>query len=1267
MNIDKQKLNRNNPTYFTDLIRTIWTSKKRFLSLIIMTMLGAIVFIGLVSTAPNMRKNLELSIKGSNRDHIQIASYFGMDDEDRHILENFEGIKHIDYYYQSDLYINDSDIVVRANSLPKNSSLPLLKKGRLPEKNDEILMDEAAEGKGYKIGQEIILKSAENYKLVKKDQAIIKKSANFKIEKPVLKDPTPKEDLKLKKFKIVGFADHIHYLSIKDRGSSQLGDGKVNFFAFVFSEVFEKEKPDGALLTFKNLEKFNTYDEAYKKAELALIDKLEEALKDRPVEVEKQIKKDLTNSIEEGKKSIDKGFSDLEKARTDLATAKKEIEKAWKDYRAGKIDYRNSIRKGKEKIDSSENSLRKAYSILKQGQKEYENGFSEYSKGLNELNTKKIELNSALTKINDGEKKLNNAKKALKAKGITRSNLLSNRSKLNEAIVQIDKGLEQLNKAIKDSQANLDLINSESSKLEAAKKELLTKKKTSQDAMIKIKAGQDEIKSILSHIDNLPKEKVDELKKKLADLERQEKEINQGLKVIDENISQIDQALKYMSESKSKIEALPLKKKALESKKSQIRQGLNKVSQGLATLDKIFQEEKKLEEGKNKYNDGLTKFKEGEKKLKDSKRELDQAKANLASGLKNYKAGKKSLDEAKKEFNKGKADGIKELSNAKKDLNSGERKYLEGLKEYEEKSPEAKSELSNAKKDLEKANKKLENIKVPEYSIKGRYGDIMLSSYLDGADNMDALTLIFPVIFYLIAMLITMTTSSRMVEEERIQIGTMKALGYDKKTISRKYLIYSGLAATIGTGLGIFLGYKFLMPIIVRAYSFGIELLYPLEFSVSFSHIIIALIIGLGLTISTVIFSINHTLKEKAANLMKAKPPKKGNRIFLERIKPLWKRIGFMGKITMRNITVKKSRMFMTILGVMGCSSLIIMGFGLKSSISNMLYKQFHILDNYDVSIVYDNEADINDLDELKKIINTKKPILAPYYAQSASFKNKDGIQETVSIMVPFDEEAFDKLRIIRDRKSKEFLSLPQMGAIASERLFMSLNNGDKKLELKDHVGHKYQLHITEKAENYIGNILFMTPKNYKNFFGEEIRENAILAKFQNINDWHEIQDKVRDNPATLRTVEMSDTLDSVNKLMESLDIVVLVIILISSALAFVVLFNLTNLNVSERQRELSTIKVLGFTNREVTEYIYRESLILSLVGIVFGLLGGKAIHYMISMVLSPEGVLIDPHLVLSAFLIGSGITMSFSIIVMIIIHFQLKKVDMVEALKADE
>ncbi len=1322
-----RQLNNFGQTYRTDWLRTIWTSKKRFLSLIIMTMLGALVFIGLITTAPNMRKNLETSIRGSKRDNIEVTSYFGLDSEDKKLLEGLPDLASIDYFYRADFYLDGGDKPVRLNSLPENSSLPLVKEGRLPQNDREILMDLEAKKDGMKLGQEIRLvdneKADKESKKLKSD-----KTDDFDIEKPDIKSPLPSKKLKNEIFKVVGFAESISYLSTENRGRTELGDGKIDYFAYALKSVFEADKPMGAMLKFHSLENLNTYDKEYRDRENTLISKLEEVLSKRPKQLEKDIKSDLAKSIDEGKSAIEKGYADLKKARTDLEDAKKALSDGEKDYKKGKKDYEDGLVKGRKKLDDAQKSLDKAFDKLEKGRDGYDEGLKKYQDGLKDLNDKKSEIDDGAAELKDGQDKLDEAKKKLSDQGVNRSYLESNKSKVLSGLSQIDEGLAKINKAIEDRPKNLALIKSERDKLLAMKAELEGQKAQAQEGLKQVNAGIDEINKNLDALKNLPalkatledlknqltqlKAQLDQLKAdpqgnatqiaqleaqiaglegqianiqdqvsklemlknqegqlraKLAQLEAEKAKIEAGIGQIDRGLSQINDGLKKLQASEDQLLGLDGQKSDLEGKRSQAQSGLRQIEEGLAGLDKLESEEEKLNKAKKDFDEGLFKYNDGRAKLDKAKKDLDDAKKKLDDGFSEYNKGKKDLSQGIKDYDSGKLKGLKKLNEAWADLKKGRADYEDGLKKYEEKAPQAEIDLADGQRDLDKAEKDLEELEVPEYSVKGRYGDNLLYAYIDGANNMDAMTLIFPVVFYLIAMLITMTTTSRMVEEERGQIGTMKALGYNKNFIASKYLVYSGLAATIGTGLGIVVGYKMLMPIIVKAYSFGINLLYPLSFSISPLHILIALLIGLGLTLLTAAYSSSNTLRQRAARLMKAKPPKKGNRIFLERIKPVWKRMGFMRKITMRNITVKKSRMFMTILGVMGCSSLIIMGFGLKSSISNMLYKQFHVLDSYDVSIVYDNKADAEDISDLKKLLHSKKISSAPYYAQLASFINADGNQETVSIMVPFDEEAFENLRLIRERKSRKELTIPKDGALASERLYMSLKDSDGALTVKDLIGHKYDLKIVKKIENYIGNLIIMSPENYEKYFDKKIEENALLVKFEDMEDWKDIKDEVRDNPAVQTSQEMTDTLENVNRLMASLDIIVVVIILISSALAFVVLFNLTNLNVSERKRELSTIKVLGFTDKEVTEYIYRETFILTLIGIIFGLACGKGIHYMICMVLSPQGILIDPHLVLSAFLIGSAITMVFSIIVMLIIHRQLKEVDMVEALKADE
>jgi len=446
---------------------------------------------------------------------------------------------------------------------------------------------------------------------------------------------------------------------------------------------------------------------------------------------------------------------------------------------------------------------------------------------------------------------------------------------------------------------------------------------------------------------------------------------------------------------------------------------------------------------------------------------------------------------------------------------------------------------------------------------------------------------------------------------------------------------------------------------------------YKIKFNVKYS--IIAIIIGFLTTAVIAALVTSKSLKENASTLMRGKPPKSGNRILLEKIKPIWNRLSFLQKATMRNIFRYKNRMFMTIIGVAGCTGLLFLGFGIKTSIMGVVEKQFSQVTKFDYITIYDKNLDSNAYEKYIDKIKTDRVIdnYKDVFIDNLSKEDKFGIEQKITLIVPKYDKDFDKFVKLENRKTKKKLSLNDDGLIITEKLskIFDLKNGDN-IEFKDSNGHTIKGKIIGITENYAGHYIYMTKEYYEKIFNEDYNLNANLinAKGSISEDEKEkFLEDILENDAVLMTSNLNTSLGETEDLMSSLNIVVFVIIICSSLLAFVVLYNLTNINISERKRELSTIKVLGFYPKEVTEYVYRETMLLTIIGIILGFGIGNWMVYLIRERLIPDMAMLDPQMRLSTYLYSAGITLIFSIIVMFVVHKKLKDINMVEALKSVE
>ena len=550
----------------------------------------------------------------------------------------------------------------------------------------------------------------------------------------------------------------------------------------------------------------------------------------------------------------------------------------------------------------------------------------------------------------------------------------------------------------------------------------------------------------------------------------------------------------------------------------------------------------------------------------------------------------------------------------------------------------------------------VEAMEKPVYYFNTRSSNPGYQDYFDSATSIAAIAAIFPAFFLFIAVLVTFTTMSRMVEENRGEIGTLKALGYTKVEIAQKYIIYTLLAGILGVTLGTIIGSNTLPPFI-----FHIMKDYNIPTFVGqyhWSYIIQALIAGLFATLGSALYVLWKDLREKPAALMRPRSPKSGKRIFLERITPLWSRLSFNQKVSYRNLFRYKSRMIMAIVGIAGCTGLILAGYGIKNSTEDLQPKQFNEILHYQAIVTMDQAETLTDHSQITDDMNA--------VVESLSVENEKGSSQTVSMISPSDAKGFHKYVTLHDVKDNEEVALASSEAVITEKLAedMNVHEGDTLYMKRDN--NKIKFKVTGIAKNYAGHFLYISPAYYQKLFGEVYKPTSVLIKTKAMSaaEQENLTSTLLENP---NVKNISFFQEGGVQQFGSLNSVVIIMIVLSGALALVVLYNLTNINISERIRELSTIKVLGFYNKEVTAYVMRENIVLSLLGILFGFFIGAYLHKFI-LTTAESGTIIFPlDIHWGSFVYSGLITLVFNFLVIAIAHFKLKHINMIDALKSNE
>lgn len=1218
-----------------DILIEISKSKTRFLSIMVMIALGVAIFVGLCVTGPTMRHTLFSYTENYPLPDLSVSSPLGLEVEDQVILSQIPGLSQIDYSYRVDLMIQGSDVVLMAESLSDFSPYEVVE-GRLPHKVKELALDAHMMGKGYEIGDEI----------------------SFVPQKFLGNYP-----LKAYTYTITGFVNSSEYLMPSQKGSSSVGDGVIDCLGLILAENFQMDNYSIARMNFTDVAAVDSYSQEYKDKMANHKKVVEAAVEERPEVRLDQYHRDAMEEIEEGREKISDAEREIVDADQELADARRKLRDGWSEYYDGKATFDKEIADAKQEILEAEEELMDAKVALDTGHLKLTSGERDLEKGKADLRKGEEELADGKKKLDDGEKQLKDAQREIDR---GRAELAKNTNEVNAGLAQVKAGLEQVKKEMDkikglispdDANKSIKEIASALTSIEAAVPTAIEQIEPRIVGIYTAIGGIDyQLNEIEEELIRDPGSEALKVEKSILSARKDILLKEQGLLTLFTYVTLKNQQAYLLTQEKSLLDALPV----LDEGRRELSAGQRKLDQELATF----------EEKKKEYEVAVLKLEKGRQEIKNAEAELREARLELTDGYRKYNNGLRELEEGRLTFEEEKEKGEQELKDAYVKLLEGEQDYREGFREYEDKVPDAQKDIASGKADIKDAEKELSRLKVPRYTIQGKYDNPGYFQYIENSESMDLLSYIFPVFFFLIALLVSLTTMTRMVDEHRLLIGTIKALGYSNLDIAKKYLIYGSCASLMGCVLGILAGQKIIMPVIFTAYSSsflfeGYEALLPLRFSV------IAIIISLLCTSFAAFMTIRSSLANNVATLLRPKVPKLGNRILLERISFIWTRLSFNYKVTARNIFRYKKRMLMTIIGVAGCTALVFMGFGIRDSIGDILPKQYQELFRYDTIILFDDDGDQQELALYKEGLEKDKRISKSYPVrfEQGSISIPGMLNQSVSIVIPEDPETFHTINRIQDRRSGEAISL-EKEAVISEKLaqLLKLKEGDS-LAFSDSNDVLKTIRISGITENYAGHFLYLSPHYYEEIFDKAYRSNGHFMTLKD-NQPEAVTafsiDMLEDD-LVLRTVNTNTSSDVIEDLMASMNIVVLVIIIASSLLAIVVLYNLTNINVSERIRELCTIKVLGFYPEEVTSYVYRETTLLTLIGIFVGYILGLLLHYFITTALSPSNVMMSPEVHLGSYLLSAAITLAFSLVVMLIMHRRLKCIDMVESLKAVE
>lgn len=684
----------------------------------------------------------------------------------------------------------------------------------------------------------------------------------------------------------------------------------------------------------------------------------------------------------------------------------------------------------------------------------------------------------------------------------------------------------------------------------------------------------------------------------------------------------------------------------------------------------INAQEEALLAGEQELEAGRAQIAQAQQELVTAQAEINAGWSELEEQEAFLESGEQALNDAETELEASLETARLELEEGLVELEEGEAEYASGLAEFEEEQANALAEIEEAELELDEAEEELADLDAPEYIVNDRVYFQGYEEYGENAERIQSLATIFPVFFFLLAALISLTTMTRMVDEGRNQIGTMKALGYSNKDISMKFFTYAFIATVLGGAIGLVIGYAVFPRVIMDAYGTMFNIPTP-RFHFFWSYALISFVGALFATGLSTLASVRSLLRNNSATLLRPKAPKKGKRIFLEYMPFLWNRFTFTQKVASRNLFRYKRRMFMTIFGISGCTALLLTGFGLSDSIADIGELQFGEINQYQAIIIEQEEPSENQqqsyeetLDELTEIEDQ----LSVHQENATAIQN--GRTQDITLLVAEDPERMEDFVVLRDKDNESQVhDLPDEGIILTEKLsqLYDLEVGDH-LTIEDSENQSFEVEVAGIVEHYVQHYAYFSPQAYENAVGEEAVFSSRMLKYNpEAVDDDEIGQILTNEEAVQGVMFMTLLSDTLESSMDSLNVVTIVLVVSAAALAIVVLYNLTNINVSERIRELSTIKVLGFYNREVTMYVYRENVILTLMGIIVGLILGVFMHSFVLDTAEMDQMMFSRMIRLTSYVYASAMTFLFSAIVMAIMHVKLKNVDMIEALKTQD
>ena len=1207
-----------------DFIMEIKKTMGRFVSIFFIVALGVAFYSGIRASEPSMRITADQYFDDSKLMDLKVMGTMGLTADDIKAIGKVSGIEAVEGGYSKDVLCpaGDNEKVVHMMSMQKDFNQMSVVEGRLPEKAGECLVDEDfLSYADLRVGDTVTFHSGDGEALT--------------------------DSLVTDTYKIVGIGNSPLYISF-GRGSSTIGTGEISGFVVVDESSFQMDAFTEAYVRVKEAADETAFTDEYNELSDAGKDAVSKIEEERCKVRRQEIVDEANEKLADTEKTENEKSQELEDAKKELESGKSKAAEELAKARQQLTDGEAELATAKQQIADGETQLADAKAQLNEKQAQLSLAEAEYESGRAQLDRKEQELADAeqvylsnyekympiitagkaqiavgKTQIADGKKQLEDG--------------ISQLRQLKSGFTEIENGISQLDTGIAELQEQL----AEGENLYQEYEQIPAEDRT---------AEQENYLESWSLVRQGMEAQLAELQKQRAELEV----TRNGL------LAQMNQAgIASEEELDEKLTSLTAQKAELDAKE-----------------EALLQQEKTLNDQEEELLSAGRQITDGKNQIAVARTQLDSAKAQITDGKAQIWSAWALLDEKEGSLNAGKA----QIASGEQELASGRSEYEQAAKDAEDqiadgqvKITDGEKQLADAKQKIADAKAEIKKIENPKWYVQTREDALTeYQGYGDNAVRMRSIGKVFPVLFFLVAALISLTTMTRMVEEQRIQIGTMKALGYGKAAIAGKYIGYALIATLGGSIFGVLVGEKILPFIIIYAYMILYKHLPAILVPYHMSYALQASVIAVACTLLATVAACYKELAAEPAELMRPAAPKQGKRILLERIGIIWKHLNFTWKSTVRNLIRYKKRFFMTIFGIGGCMALMVVGFGLKDCIYEIVSLQYEKVQFYDAATYMSDDISEENRQKIHDYLDQNSDVKDSIEArmQKTKVKSASGSQ-TLYMMVPSDDEQIENFMSFHSRTRKdEKYSLKKDEVILTEKMatLLKVKVGDE-LTIVDEERGNQTVTIGAICENYMRHFLYLSPEKYEELYGKQAEYNTIIYSVKDGKDEQieKIGTELLTFDGVLNVSYTRSIEDQLDDMLRSLNLVIIVLIVSAGMLAFVVLYNLNNINITERQRELATLKVLGFYDGEVASYVYRENILLTIIGSVVGMGLGNILHRYIILTVEVEEAMFGRQIHWQSYLYSFLFTAAFSLFVNWVMFYKLKKIDMVESLKSVE